>query len=52
LGIVLPKDYGKFRVNGKLEVSLTEYNSEFFSRLLANFLKLTCTAVHWLGKKI
>lgn len=30
LGIVLPRDYGRFRVNGKIEVSLTEYNSKFF----------------------
>ena len=28
LGIVLPRDYGRFRVNGKIEVSLTEYNSK------------------------
>jgi hypothetical protein len=28
LGIVLPKDYGKFRVNGKLEASLNDTNSE------------------------
>ncbi len=28
LGIALPRDYGKFRVKGEVEVSLAKYNSK------------------------
>ena len=40
LGIVLPRDYGRFRVNGKIEVSLAEYNSKSsFNSLSLNLNK-------------
>ena len=29
LGIALPNDYGKFRVDGKIEVALAKANCEF-----------------------
>ena len=38
LGIVLPRDYGRFRVNGKIEVSLTEYNSKFVGEPIFNIV--------------
>ena len=33
LGIALPRDYGKFRVKGELEVSLAKFNSKYLTIL-------------------
>ena len=33
LGIALPRDYGRYRVKGEIEVSLAKFNSKIFLKL-------------------